>query len=150
MRILLTGSRDWDDRRAIYDALERIVSDHALHYEPDEYGNYLPDPDKITVVHGACPTGADEWANQWAISNCDMRLVEQHPADWERYGKRAGPIRNQEMVDLGADLCIAFIRNGSRGATHTAQQAAKAGIPTRVFRYPAPRHEDGTLIAEVE
>lgn len=145
MRILVTGSRDWGDHRAVIVALEEIAREHNLCYEPDEYGNTLPDPSKMTVVHGACPTGADMWADEWAITNCDMRLVERHPADWDKHGRAAGPIRNKEMVDAGADLCLAFISSctsprcniegthPSHGASGCADLAEKAGIPTKRF-----------------
>lgn len=119
MRILVTGSRDWDDEDAIYNALRELDWKHG--YE------------NLTLVHGACPTGADDIAQAHAIFR--GWRVERHPAKWFEYGKRAGFLRNAEMVSLGADLCLAFIKNGSRGATHTADLAEKAGIP--VIRYTA-------------
>jgi hypothetical protein len=61
--------------------------------------------------------------------------VEPHPADWKRFGrKRAGIIRNAQMVQAGADQCLAFIRNYSHGATHCSQLAVKAHIPTIIYR----------------
>lgn len=55
---------------------------------------------------------------------------EKHPADWNRFGKRAGFKRNYEMVIAGADLCIAFIVPGqSNGTMHTVEAARAAGIP---------------------
>ena len=116
MRILVTGSRDWEDEGAIQSALEGF-------YDP--YGT-------VTVVHGACPRGADNMAD-YAAQAIPGFMVERHPADWNRHGKSAGFRRNAEMVNLGADVCLAFIKNGSRGATHTANLAERAGIPVRRF-----------------
>ncbi|MFE2996196.1 SLOG family protein [Nocardia sp. NPDC059246] len=110
----MTGSRSWGDRRVIRDALAEVW-----------------DPDAV-LVSGACPTGADalceacwtHWGGQ----------VERHPADWKQFGRSAGFQRNAELVQLGADVCLAFIRDGSAGASHTADLAQRAGIPTRIFR----------------
>ncbi len=116
-RILVTGSRDWDDWRTITGALIQGRRD----FSPDE----IP-----TVVHG-CARGADFLAAQAA-----RKLgwhVEDHPAGWERHGRRAGPRRNAEMVALGAGICLAFIKDGSPGATHCAGLAEKATILTRRF-----------------
>jgi hypothetical protein len=98
------------------------------------YEAYLISPpgDSITVIHGACIYGgadfiADEIAREfgWTVESC--------PADWKRWGKRAGYLRNIEMVKAGADICLAFIKDFSRGATHCADTAERAGIPTRRY-----------------
>ena len=116
MRVLVTGSRNWVNPLAINAALVNVQ--RAVDLEAGE---------TITLVHGACPTGADKLAAQAALSiGWD---VEAHPADWNAHGKAAGPIRNQRMVDLGADVCLAFPMPGSRGTLHCMRAAEKAGIP---------------------
>lgn len=117
-RVLITGSRDWDDQQAIWDALAAVARE-------------LPVDRDLVLVHGACPSGADRMAHEWARGF--GAVIEAHPANWVINGKRAGFIRNAHMVSLGADVCLAFIRNGSRGASHTARLAEQAGIPTRRF-----------------
>jgi hypothetical protein len=115
-RVLVTGSRDWTDQAAIWQALAAVVRE-------------LPPDRDLVLVHGACPRGADEMAHQWA---CGFGgTIEAHPANWVINGKRAGFIRNAHMVNLGADVCLAFIKDGSRGASHTARLAEESGIPTK-------------------
>jgi hypothetical protein len=57
---------------------------------------------------------------------------ETHRAKWDELGKKAGPIRNQEMVDAGADLCLAFWDGNSSGTLDCIKKAVKAGIPVRI------------------
>jgi hypothetical protein len=111
-RVLVTGSRTWHNRVAVYKALYDIQSEHGS---------------GIVVVHGHCSSGADkfadEWAQRWGVQ------AERHPAMWNQHGRVAGPIRNEHMVKLGADICLAFIMDGSHGATGCMAMAKKAGIP---------------------
>lgn len=116
-RVLVTGSRRWQDHDAIQEALADAVRD-------------LPADQEIVIVHGGC-WGTDQIADNWARKY--GTTVEVHEADWDRYRRAAGPIRNREMVNLGADICLAFIRSESRGATHCAHLAEQAGIPVRRF-----------------
>lgn len=118
MRILITGSRDWDDETLVREAL-------------DSFRDHIPKTVQHILVSGGCRTGADLMAEDYARKV--GWAVECHPADWGRYGKRAGYVRNKEMVGLGADICMAFILNDSRGATMTVELAVAAGIETRIF-----------------
>ena len=131
-RSLVTGSRDWTDRVTLVHVLD-------MAYESAIRDGY----DRFIVVHGACPKGADLLASMWARS---MKAAghpveeERHPADWKRLRRRAGFKRNEEMVELGANLCCEFAMPCSKsnctyvkphlshGTTHCSGLAEAAGI----------------------
>ena len=116
-RILVTGSRDWTNQLVITEALW------------DGWIDLGRGP--TTLVHGACPTGADYIAGLvWATNQYP---IEEHPAKWTEHGRKAGFVRNALMIAHGADLCLAFIKDNSKGATMTADMAEQAGIETRRF-----------------
>jgi YspA, cpYpsA-related SLOG family len=85
-RLLVTGSRTWDDDAVIEHALAAVLARH---------------PEGVLLVHGACPRRADAIAVACAARTLGFQ-VEAHPADWHRYGRAAGQRRNAEMVALGA------------------------------------------------
>ena len=117
MRIIITGSRDMAANAVGIDIVTVAIRREA-------------GPGPHVIVHGAA-RGADmcaEWAaviNEWQS--------EPHPADWKRFGKKAGPIRNQNMADRGADLCIAFPDSNSVGTLDMVRRAKAAGIRTLVY-----------------
>jgi len=117
-RILVTGSRDWPKPFSVYTYLGTAIVDNGM-------------PMDVTIIHGGAK-GADqfagEFARQWVYDE------EVYPANWKGLGKRAGYARNAEMVAAGADICLAFIKNNSRGATMCAKLAEDAGIPVTYVR----------------
>lgn len=122
MRVLVTGSRDWT---GIYGESKIYMVLNMLLAFCEVLGQ------KLTIVHGDGP-GADQTIDAWAVRRDDSGVtVERHPAAWRTVlGKGAGPVRNREMVNLGADMCIGFLKNASRGTLVTLTLAQEAGIPT--------------------
>lgn len=77
------------------------------------------------IIHGGA-TGADYLAAQYVTAR--GIACEVYPADWTQYGRSAGPIRNQRMLDLGRpNLVLAF--PGGRGTADMVRRAFGAGIP---------------------
>lgn len=127
MRILVTGSREWADLDTVLREL-RKAADGAK---------------EVTLVHGGA-RGADQIAARWA-HNLGW-TVEEHEANWdscgpdcdkshkrqrvsgEWYCPRSGFVRNAEMVNLGADICVAFYKGSSKGTDMCATLAEKKGI----------------------
>lgn len=94
---------------------------------------------EMVVVSGACPRGADFLAEQHAVTHA--MEVERHPAQWGVYGKMAGYVRNGEMANLDADICLAFWDGHSRGTKNMIMLAAAAGIPI-IIHYEDGRTEE--------
>ena len=108
--VMVTGSRDWSDR----DIIEQAIRD-----------------ENPTLLVLGDARGADTLALQ--IAN-DLKIPAiVHFAQWSQYGRRAGPIRNQEMVDRNPDVCLAFPLENSRGTADAMKRAKKAGILVKVF-----------------
>lgn len=105
-RVMVCGGRHYADRECVHVAL------HKYTLVTDE------------LVCGGC-SGADELCAAYALSH-GMR-VEVHRADWDRYGRAAGPIRNGKMARSDIDLCIAF--PGRKATRNAVQECDEAGVP---------------------
>jgi hypothetical protein len=130
MRILITGSRTWD----LYESISTRITEAILDWVQDHPGLEKGPINWVTIVHGNCPKGADALADHFAtkILRCE---VEPFDADWRQFGKRAGFVRNRRMVNTMPDVCLAFIRDRSKGATGCRDLAKAKGIPTETFLY---------------
>ena len=129
MRLLVTGSRDWFDYSKTLEELK---------YFQDMFGVEL-------VIHGDC-RGADRLAGRAAR---ELGLdVWAFPADWNRHGKAAGPIRNEEMLIFARpQFVLAFhdTLDKSKGTKDMVVRARKAGLPVRLIK----RHGPAELLTDV-
>jgi hypothetical protein len=109
MRVLVCGGREYDDWWKFNFEMEKFWSENlGIH----------------TIIHGDAK-GADFMARIWA--KYEGHEQEKYPADWKTYGKAAGSIRNQQMLDEGKpDLVIAF--PGGTGTADMVSRAKKAGV----------------------
>lgn len=122
-RILVTGSRDLTDVDLVHDALSEA-------FEQAD--------DDVTIVHGGA-RGADRMAGEWVKLMRRYGVREEvHNADWHRYGRGAGPKRNEEMVAAGADVVLAFRKLTSEniGTNDCVRRAKLAGLT--VIEYAQP------------
>lgn len=84
--------------------------------------------DELVVISGMA-RGADTHAAEWAKRTPGVTLVP-FPADWASHGRRAGPIRNRQMLREGQpDLVVAFSQ-GSPGTRDMVEVAKAAALPT--------------------
>ncbi len=131
-RVLVTGSRNLQDPTPV---------DEALWAQARIAGSL----DQLIVIEGRCPYGG---ADLHAQNFCERygAINEPYPALWQKpcgprcfhkrtrkdgtpYYSCAGFIRNQRMVDTGADVCLAFPRGKSNGTYDCASRAKSALIP---------------------
>lgn len=127
MRVLVCGSRHFTDEVAV----ARHLTMAAYGDDPIEPGSWLSIPRDLVIVEGGTK-GADTLAKEWAIKH--NIPFEEYPADWNKHGKAAGPIRNKQMLDEGKpDLVIAFLVPNSKGTKNMIEQAEKAGVPVKII-----------------
>lgn len=107
MRVIIAGSRDYHN----YDTLLEMI---------DECGW------NITEVISGGAKGVDALGERWAIEN-DVPL-KIFPADWEKHGRAAGPIRNRKMAE-NADALIAIMKgHNSKGTMNMIETAIKHNL----------------------
>ena len=117
-RVIIAGCRDFDDYGMLCKHCDRILSQKVATHQ-------------IVIISGAA-RGADTLGERYAHER--GYAVEKYPADWNRDGKAAGPIRNAQMAKV-ADALIAFWDGNSRGTQNMIDLARLKPLPFRVVRF---------------
>lgn len=115
-RVIIAGSRVFDNYTYLKDSMDYLLQNIN---------------DEIIVVCGKA-RGADTLGEQYAKER--GYAVRYFPADWDRYGKSAGYIRNEEMAK-NADALVAFWDGKSRGTKSMIKLAHQYGLRVRVMNY---------------
>lgn len=114
MRVLVCGGRGFDDPYLFFDTLDEIKSRGELD----------------SIISGGA-RGADALAERYA--EVEGIPITVYPAEWEKYGKSAGYVRNKQMLDEGKpDLVIAF--PGGKGTAMMVDIARKAGVEVKEIK----------------
>ena len=115
MKVLVCGDREWTDRQAVKLWLE-----------------VLKEIGYTDLIEGEA-RGADRISREEGEKLGFM--VDPHPANWTKYHKGAGPIRNREMLDQKPDLVLAFHHDlsKSKGTADTVREARRRGIEVKVI-----------------
>jgi hypothetical protein len=109
LRVLACGGRDFNDTGLVRETLDRLHAQRGV----------------SLLIHGAA-RGADRMAGEWAKSAGVPVLT--FPADWDRHGRGAGPIRNARMLREGSpNYVVAF--PGGRGTADMVLRSKDAGLP---------------------
>ncbi len=115
LTVLVTGGRDFSDRKRVFDKL------NAIHHAKK---NGRRTQRIVLIVHGGA-RGADAIAGLWAAKAGVICKV--YPADWGKWDRAAGPIRNEQMLrEEDVNLVVAF--PGNNGTAHMVNIALAAGI----------------------
>lgn len=114
MKILICGDRYWRDKEAIAESLSLLADSNTV------------------VIHGGAQ-GADSLGGE-AAKEFGLEVIVV-PAEWDRYGKAAGPIRNRKMLDMEPDVVLAFHSDlkKSKGTKDCVKEAEKRDIMTFVI-----------------
>ena len=116
MKYIIAGGRDFGDNKQMNAAMGRILGRRE---------------EKPTVISG-CARGADDMGA--GIARANGMEVLKFPADWDKHGKSAGVIRNQQMAQE-ADGLIAFWDGKSKGTKHMIEAATRCGLEVHIYRY---------------
>lgn len=112
-RVLICGSRHYNDYESVRIFLEK-------------------NRDRIECVIEGGAKGADR-CGRMAAESLGIP-VRTFPADWNKHGKRAGPIRNQLMLDAGSPhYVLAYPLKGSIGTWDMINRAKRAGVPVKIM-----------------
>jgi hypothetical protein len=130
-KVIVCGGRGFGIDKAEHQYIQTCLTALFVGFanQTDDPQTWVP-PDNLKIITGGAE-GVDSAAIDWAVVN--WVNFEEVKADWKKYGKAAGPIRNQQMLDMSPKLVVAF--PGGAGTADMIQRAKKKGTLVIQFAY---------------
>lgn len=125
-RIIIAGGRDFKSYATLIREVNKYIQTNQLY--------------DVIIVSGKA-RGADSLGELYAANH--NLPIKEFPANWDKHGKAAGPIRNKEMAEYAGHL-IAFWDGKSRGTANMIKQAEEHGLKTRIIYYNQTQDEQTT------
>lgn len=131
--LIIAGSRDFFDYDFLYKKCDYLLQNHK---------------DKEIIIVGGLASGADTLGELYSIDRGYKFLP--YPANWDKYKKFAGHLRNQEMANCIKDKdykgCICFWDGISKGTYDMINICKNDNIPIRVCKYVKETENELTTI----
>ncbi len=128
LKVIVAGSRSFSNYALVEHVCDNIIIGFFCENFP-ERDFFLST--SVIIVSGGC-RGVDRIAEKYAEEK--YFKFEMFKADWNKYGKQAGPIRNGEMAKY-ADMAVVFWDGESRGSQNMIVQMVRQGKPVHVVCY---------------
>jgi hypothetical protein len=95
-------------------------------------------------VHGGCKSGVDAWVAEVTDTYWDISPTKVFEAEWEKYGNRAGPLRNKKMAVYGDRLLLIWDgeSKGSLSMKKAMLEMNKPVYEIRINSYNVPDEDD--------
>ena len=114
-RVIVAGGRDFNDYELLKSKLDSLLVNKS----------------NIVIISGTA-NGADSLGERYAKER--SLQLERMPAEWHKYGKMAGFMRNTEMARV-ADACVVFWDGKSKGTKHMIDTAERLKLELRIIKY---------------
>lgn len=119
IKVIIAGTRDFNNYELLKQKMDKILA------------NRVKNNEEIIIISGTA-RGADKLGERYAREK--GYKIERYPANWDKYGKRAGYIRNEQMAKV-ADACVCFWDEQSKGTKHMIDLAKQYKLALRVINY---------------
>lgn len=112
MKVLICGGRDYTNTNQFNRFMHNFVAENG----------------PITCIVQGGQSGADAMARFYANQRILTIFLQTYRAEWEIYGRAAGPLRNQKMLEKNPDIAWVIAFPGGRGTANMVEQARERGF----------------------